>query len=173
MTTTKSIKEKLQFIRWFTKNYALKSDECKFILNYLCSNDEMLKKLHFVEKARGYKKCMTISSLCSNELPFKYMTETVIIRDPKVAFELLKENEDEIYLEIDFKNKYRNAEYLNIIIEDENNKRTELSKEEKREIEYFLDEIVIKNEIEKALAENNKEKFIELTQKLKKDECKG
>lgn len=44
MTASVSVVDKKAFVRWFLKNYQLKRRECVWILNYLLSNDDLLKE---------------------------------------------------------------------------------------------------------------------------------
>lgn len=39
-----SVNEKKDFIRWFLNHYQLKRRECVWILNYLMSHDQLMKK---------------------------------------------------------------------------------------------------------------------------------
>ena len=86
MTSSISILEKKTFMRWFLKNHQLKRRECVWILNYLLSNDRLLKNVHFVEEAHYCPRAMVMSSVEHNGVPFRFYKGNIMTEMQKNHF---------------------------------------------------------------------------------------
>ena len=71
MTASVSVVDKKHLLDGF-KNYQLKRRECVWILNYLLSNDELLKRIRFVEEAHYCPRAMVMSTVDSTGVPFRF-----------------------------------------------------------------------------------------------------
>ena len=56
-----SISDKKDFIQWFFNRYEVRKRESAWLLSYLSSDDELLKRVHFVENLRNLPKTIMIS----------------------------------------------------------------------------------------------------------------
>ena len=77
MTTPVTVNEKKEFVRWFLTNYQLKRRECVWILNYLMSHDQLMKRVHFVEQAQFCPRGMVMSTHCVEDPPFRFYKENL------------------------------------------------------------------------------------------------
>ncbi|GAA3327472.1 hypothetical protein GCM10020331_067550 [Ectobacillus funiculus] len=65
MNTPVSVNEKERFRQMvFLGNYQLKQRECVWILNYLMSHDQLMRKVHFVEHAKYCPRGLVMSTSC-------------------------------------------------------------------------------------------------------------
>ena len=73
LTASVPVVDKKAFVRWFLKNYQLKRRECVWILNYLLSNDELLKHIHFVDEAHYCPRAIVMSTVETTEHPISFL----------------------------------------------------------------------------------------------------
>lgn len=118
MTASVSVVDKKAFVRWFLKNYQLKRRECVWILNYLLSNDELLKHIRFVEEAHYCPRAMVMSTVESTGVPFRFYKGNVMTADAEKSFHDLRLNEKEdMYLQLNFPNIPPSTQYLAVLEE--------------------------------------------------------
>ncbi|MGD6966807.1 ReoY family proteolytic degradation factor [Rossellomorea vietnamensis] len=176
MKTPVSVNEKKDFIRWFLNRYQLKRRECVWILNYLMSHDQLMKKVHFVEEAQYCPRGLVMSTHCVEEVPFRFYKENIMTTDAEKSFHDIRLNKDEdIYIQLNFTKA--NASYQYAAVREENpfmpkylliNEKDRIVAEQflKISIETYQRQKLL-DAIDDALDRNDKEKFRELTSKLK------
>ncbi|YCA42677.1 ReoY family proteolytic degradation factor [Bacillus sp. JZ8] len=174
-----SIDEKKEFIRWFLTNYQLKRRECVWILNYLMSHDQLMKKVHFVEKAQFCPRGLIMSTHCVDDPSFRFYKENVMTTDAEKSFHDIRLNRDEdIYIQLNFRSSYLSPQYVAVL---EDNpyipKNLEVNEKDRLLAEKMLDDSIksfhkakIMELIDKALDEGDKDEFYRLTDYLKKYE---
>ncbi|MDL4840811.1 ReoY family proteolytic degradation factor [Aquibacillus rhizosphaerae] len=116
MSTSVSIKDKKEFIRWFLSNYQLKKRESVWILNYLINHDSLLKKVHFVREARYCPRGIVISTHCSKDVPFRFYKNHIVTTDAEKSFHDIRLNRNEpIYIQLSFRNSIQCATYVAVL----------------------------------------------------------
>ncbi|WP_246942167.1 ReoY family proteolytic degradation factor [Bacillus pinisoli] len=175
MATPVSVNEKKEFIRWFLNNYQLKRRECVWILNYLMSHDQLMKKVHFVEQAQYCPKGIIMSTHCVDDVPFRFYKENVMTTDAEKSFHDIRLNrEEDIYIQLNFRESFHSSHYV-LVLEDNPfmPKHLGISDKDKKLAEKFLEESIFTFQrdklltlIDKALDKQDQEEFIRLTELL-------
>lgn len=174
--TPVSVNEKKEFVRWFLNNYQLKRRECVWILNYLMSHDQLMRKVHFVEKAQYCPRGIIMSTHCVDDVPFRFYKENVMTTDAEKSFHDIRLNRDEdIYIQLNFRSSFKTAEYV-AVLEENDFIPVHLQSNEKDQLlaEEFLNHSVISYQkerimdlIDRAIDEGNKEEFKKLSLRLR------
>lgn len=116
MTSSVPNYEKKTFIKWFLKNYQLKRREGVWILNYLLTDDELLKNVHFVEDAHFCPRAIVMSSVDHRGIPFRYYKGNVMTNDAEKSFHDLRMNTtDEVFIQINFTNVPPQMNYIAVL----------------------------------------------------------
>lgn len=116
MAALVSVNEKKEFIRWFLNHYQLKRRECVWILNYLMSHDQLMKKVHFVEDAQFCPRGLVMSTHCVDEAPFKFYKSNIMTTDAEKSFHDIRLNRDEdIYITLHFRSAYSSYHYAVVL----------------------------------------------------------
>ncbi|KMJ59745.1 hypothetical protein AB685_02450 [Bacillus sp. LL01] len=177
MATPVSVNEKKDFIRWFLGNYQLKRRECVWILNYLMSHDQLMKKVHFVEQAQFCPRGIIMSTHCVEEVPFRFYKENVMTTDAEKSFHDIRLNRDEdIYIQLNFRSVYHSPQYAAVL---EDNpfmpKQSQINEKDRILAERMLEESIYTFQKEKllemiddALDRQDEEAFRKLTGQLKR-----
>ena len=177
MATPVSVNEKKDFIRWFLGNYQLKRRECVWILNYLMSHDQLMKKVHFVEQAQFCPRGIVMSTHCVEEVPFRFYKQNVMTTDAEKSFHDIRLNRDEdIYIQLNFKSVYHSPQYAAVLEENPFMPKSTQSNEKDRLLaEKFLEQSIftfqkekLMQMIDEALDKQDKAAFELLTQQLRK-----
>ena len=176
MKTPVSVNEKKDFIRWFLNRYQLKRRECVWILNYLMSHDQLMKKVHFVEEAQYCPRGLIMSTHCTEEVPFRFYKENIMTTDAEKSFHDIRLNkEEDIYIQLNFSKS--NASYQYAAVQEENpfmpkylliNEKDRIIAEQflKNSIETYQRQKLLAA-IDSALDRNDKGEFERLTAQLK------
>ncbi|AJD91295.1 hypothetical protein JMA_19780 [Jeotgalibacillus malaysiensis] len=176
MAPSISADEKKDFIKWFLQHYQLKKRESVWIMNYLLSHDQLIEHLHFVEDARYCPRGIVMSTSCSDEVPFRFYKEQVMTTDAEKSFHDIRlHREEDLYIQLNFESAYSSYQYAAVLEENPfTPKEIHLSKKEKEMAEQFLNDSIHENlknqlmkEIDKALDEQDEQKFKQLTERLK------
>lgn len=174
------VANKKRFIKWFLEKYQLKRRESVWILNYLMSNSSLLEKVHFVEDAQYTPRGITMTTFCATREDggFYFYKEGKTLADAERAFHDIRLNrEKELYLELKCGGMDR-EKYI-LVLEDNPYLPEEKSgkKENRQIIDNLLDYSLYKfkkekllKEIEKSLIERDESEFMDLTNKLLKQE---
>ncbi|MBM7701736.1 ReoY family proteolytic degradation factor [Metabacillus iocasae] len=175
MATPVSVNEKKEFVRWFLTNYQLKRRECVWILNYLMSHDQLMKKVHFVEQAQFCPRGMVMSTHCVEEPPFRFYKENIMTTDAEKSFHDIRLNRDEdIYIQLNFRSSYSSPQYVVVLEENPHMPKNMHTNEKDRLVaERILEESVqsfqrskLLSLIDEALDNHNEEEFKRLTDYL-------
>jgi uncharacterized protein YpiB (UPF0302 family) len=170
-----SVNEKKDFIRWFLNHYQLKRRECVWILNYLMSHDQLMKKVHFVENAQYCPRGLIMSTHCVDEVPFRFYKSNIMTTDAEKSFHDIRLNRDEdIYIQLNFKSSYSSYQYAAVLEHNPfmpkstaSNEKDQLLAEQflERSILYFQRDRLLK-EIDEALDKHDEQAFKDLTEQL-------
>src|SRR6478752_100800 len=118
MTTPVTVNEKKEFVRWFLTNYQLKRRECVWILNYLMSHDQSMKRVHFGEQAQFCPRGMVMSTHCVEDPPFRFYKENIMTTDAEKSFHDIRLNrEEDIYIQINFRASNLSHQYAAVLEE--------------------------------------------------------
>ena len=175
MTASVSVVDKKAFVRWFLKNYQLKRRECVWILNYLLSNDELLKHIRFVEEAHYCPRAMVMSTVESTGVPFRFYKGNVMTADAEKSFHDLRLNEKEdMYLQLNFPNIPPSTQYLAVLEENPympekllvNEKDRLLAEEMLSTSLLMFQQEKLLAQIDEALDQGDEERFYELSNLL-------
>lgn len=172
---TVSVGEKKDFLRWFLSNIQLKKRESVWTLNYLMSHDYHLKRVRFVEDARYTPRGMVMAAVNVNDEPFQFFKGDIMITDAEKAFHDIRNNREDIYIEIKFKDCHKSSLYLSVLEENpfKPNEENLLSHSERQWMEKNLNDSLEKyklnnlmDRIDFALETKNEALFMELTSSL-------
>jgi uncharacterized protein YpiB (UPF0302 family) len=172
------IAEKKQFIKWFLEKYELQNREAEWLLQYLCSNDQILEHVHFIDNFRNLPKTILMSTKCVQMTPFKFYKNKRVTSDVEKAFLDIHNNPTEdVYIGLFFKDRSISPEYAAVL---ETNPMDD-SKESadaliSLQAELFLDYVVRQwklskkyEQIDEALDKRDKRRFLELTNELREE----
>ncbi|WP_277585430.1 ReoY family proteolytic degradation factor [Psychrobacillus antarcticus] len=172
MTASVSVGEKKEFVRWFLKKYQMKRRECVWILNYLISHETLLNNVHFVEEAHYCPRAMIMSVTTSSGIPFRFYKGSIMTADAEKSFHDLRLHpEEDMYIQLNFQMMPPSPEYLAVLEENPYMpKYLQISEKDKMIAEDIVMESLqafqmeqLKKQIDQAIDENNKEKFMELS----------
>ena len=177
MASSVPLIEKKTFIRWFLKNFQLKKREGVWILNYLLSEDALLRNVHFVEDAHYTERGIIMSSVDDEGVPFRYYRGKMMTQDAEKCFHDLRLNsQDHFYIQMNFPGAYTYINYLAVVEQNPFvptnvpvSMQDEMTVVQVVENSLFLQqEEKLLQQIDKALDVGDKEKFYELTEALAK-----
>lgn len=172
-----SVNEKKEFIRWFLNHYQLKRRECVWILNYLMSHDQLMEKVHFVEHAEFCPRGIIMSTQCVDDVPFRFYKDSIMTTDAEKSFHDIRLNRDQdIYIQLNFKAAHKSHHYALVL---ENNpympEHLQISEKDRELADQFLKDSIksfqleqIREKIDRALDQKDKEEFMRLSDQLKK-----
>ncbi|GGA38640.1 UPF0302 protein YpiB [Kroppenstedtia guangzhouensis] len=168
-----TVSEKKEFIQWFLSRYELQKREAAWLLNYLCSEDQLLKRTHFVDSLCHLPKTLLISTRCVRMTPFKFMKNQRVSADVESAFYDLRTNKTEdLYVSLCFKDKATCPEYA-AVLEVNPMERQDLVQDTLFSLmaEMILDESVrefrkkdLYRRIDEALERGDEKEFLQLTE---------
>ncbi|PLT35257.1 ReoY family proteolytic degradation factor [Bacillus sp. V5-8f] len=177
MAAPVSVHEKKDFIRWFLNHYQLKRRECVWILNYLMSHDQLMKKVHFVEHAQYCPRGLVMSTHCVEEAPFRFYKSNIMTTDAEKSFHDIRLNrEEEIYIQLNFKSAYSSYQYAAVLEDNPFMPKVGASNEKDKILaEQFLEKSILSfqrkkilQEIDDALDRHDQEAFLRLSEQLNK-----
>ncbi|AZV44130.1 hypothetical protein BAOM_3521 [Peribacillus asahii] len=175
MAAPVSVNEKKDFIRWFLNHYQLKRRECVWILNYLMSHDQLMKKVHFVESAQYCPRGLIMSTHCVDEVPFRFYKANIMTTDAEKSFHDIRLNRDEeIFIQLNFKSAYSSHQYAAVLEENPYMPKSKIANEKDQQlVEQFLENSIVSfqrerllKKIDEALDQHDEEAFKSLTKKL-------
>ncbi|MEE1132712.1 MAG: ReoY family proteolytic degradation factor [Caryophanon sp.] len=177
MTSFVSVDEKRVFVEWFLRNHQLKRRECVWILNYLLSDEAILERVHFTDEAHYCPRAMVMSTTDTPGIPFRFYKGNIMTSDAEKSFHDLRLHDDEaIYIQLNFQNVPPSTEYLAVLEENPYMPQSRQSNQHDRivaeqlvneSLHHFQEEKLLV-EIDEALDRGDKNRFIELSQLLKK-----
>ncbi|MBU8907260.1 ReoY family proteolytic degradation factor [Desertibacillus haloalkaliphilus] len=177
MSSTISVIEKKDFLKWFLNTYQLKRRECAWLLNYLISDNDIMKHVHFVDKAEHCPKALVISSTDVEQIPFCFHKHQHVTMDAEKAFHDIRlNNEEDIYIQLNFPSSQTNPQYVAVL---EDNpflpRNEEATNVDQLLAEMVLDKAIVSfkrqrllEEINKSLDQNDEQLFLSLTTELNK-----
>jgi uncharacterized protein YpiB (UPF0302 family) len=172
-----SVNEKKDFIRWFLSKYQLKRRECVWILNYLMSHDNIMKKVHFTEQAQYCPRGIIMSTHCVDDVPFRFYKEKVMTTDAENSFHDIRLNRDEdIFIQLNFRSSFHSPQYVVVLEENPflpkhlhvNEQDKEIAEKLLKQSIYIFKKGKLLNLIDEALDQQNQAEFKRLTEELKK-----
>ncbi|WP_176720479.1 YpiB family protein [Desulfuribacillus stibiiarsenatis] len=171
MSNSVSIADKKQFLRWFVRNYVLQSNEATWLLTYLCSDDEVLRRVHFVEEANFSLRTIIISSNCVKMKPFVFYNKKKILYNVEETFmELYKNLNEDIYIVLYFKDRHNSPEYAYIV---EKTSKPKINNSISIQADMIIEQATVNfkiydlyRKIDLALDGQNKEEFFQLSELL-------
>ena len=172
MAAPVSVNEKKEFIRWFLNHYQLKRRECVWILNYLMSHDQLMKRVHFVEDAQFCPRGLVMSTHCVEEVPFKFYKSNIMTTDAEKSFHDIRLNrEEDIYISLHFRSAYSSYQYAAVLEKNPFIPRSNPSNEKDKIIaEKVIEQSLLSfqkdqllKQIDQALDKNDQEMFQKLT----------
>ncbi|MCM3713580.1 ReoY family proteolytic degradation factor [Alkalihalobacillus oceani] len=175
MDSIVSVVEKKEFLRGFLQQFELKRRECAWLLNYLMSDDQIMERVHFVEKAAHTPKALIISTKGVDTIPFSFHKQKHITTDAEKAFHDIRLNQTEdIYIELHFSGAKQYPPFLSVL---EDNpyvpENLELAEAFQHEAEKLLERSIwsfkrkqLLQAIDEALDKGDETEFRHLVQEL-------
>ncbi len=176
MTSSVTVSEKKDFIRWFLNHHQLKKRECVWILNYLMSHEQLLQQVHFVEEARHTPRGIVMSTDDVEDVPFRFYKENIMTTDVEKSFHDIRLNRDEpVYIQLNFQGAFHSPHYVLVLEDNPYVPSIAVTTEKDRIVaERFLQESInsfrkkeILREIDEALDKNDRVTFKKLTRELR------
>ncbi|EJR69201.1 YpiB family protein [Bacillus cereus] len=128
-----SAEKKLEFMDWIVENLEWKTRYgFRSLMLFRCK--EVLNRVHFVENASKYSYGLELTTACSEGEAVSFYTPFGALN----SYEQFVENEEHMYIQINFKGKYENTLYLDVVEDDACSLRTYLDDENYDEIETLL-----------------------------------
>jgi uncharacterized protein YpiB (UPF0302 family) len=168
-----TVSEKRDFIQWFLTRFELQKREAAWLLNYLCSDDQILKRIHFVDNLRQLPKTLVISTRCSRSTPFKFTKNKRVSNDVESAFYDIRTcPHEDLYISLLFKERTSCPEYA-AVLEVNPMERQDLVQDTLISLmaEMVLDDAVrdfrkkdLYRRIDAALEKGDEEQFLQLTE---------
>ena len=167
--------EKKNFIKWFLKNFQLKRREGVWILNYLLTDEKLLKNVHFVEEAHYCPRAIVMSSVDTTGIPFRYYKGKVMTNDAEKSFHDLRMNHsDQVFIQLNFPNVPPHMNYIAVLEQNPHiPHHTAITEYDRLTAEAMLDDSLyqyqeqkILQQIDEALDAGNKSLFIQLSNTL-------
>lgn len=125
-------------------------------------------RVRFVENAQKYPYGLEISAKCSSREPFAFYKPNATkdeLDDVEAAFDHFNNLDTPIYIQLNFKGKYRHPLYMEVLEDDESPQDTDLSDEDHLEIEKVISELQSMSKsqiIDYALDKRDKDLFDKL-----------
>ncbi|WP_245726259.1 ReoY family proteolytic degradation factor [Marininema mesophilum] len=168
-----TVSEKKEFIQWFLNRFELQKREAAWLLNYLCSDVELLERTHFVESLRQLPKTLLISTRCIQMTPFKFTKNKRVSSDVETAFYDIRScPKEDLYISLYFNERSSCPEYA-AVLEGNPMEKQDLVQDTLYSLfaEMVLDQSVrdfkekdLYRRIDEALACGNEKKFLQLTE---------
>ncbi|WP_078428486.1 ReoY family proteolytic degradation factor [Alkalihalobacterium alkalinitrilicum] len=175
MSSTISVYEKKEFLRWFLNAYQLKRRECAWLLNYLISDENLMEKVHFVERAEFCPKALIISTTDVDHVPFCFHKHKHVTMDAEKAFHDIRlNNTEEVYIQLNFSNAKTNPHYVAVLEDNPYIPENQMATADALLAEIFLDKALASfrekqwyEEMNEALDNKDEETFNQLINKKK------
>ncbi|MGX5634685.1 YpiB family protein [Bacillus thuringiensis] len=132
-----SVEKKLEFIEWVVENLDRKIRR-GFASLVTFSDERFINRIHFVENASKYPYGIEVTAACAGGKASAFYTPHGVFNSLTAPYEHFVENEDPIYIQINFREKYENVQYLDVLEDDECSLQTYLDGEDHDEIENLL-----------------------------------
>lgn len=116
MSSSVSVRDKKEFLKWITKNFILKRRESLWILDYLYNHNIMLEKTHFVENVEKTPRGIYMSVQGNQNVSFRFYKNGHTFKDAMQAFHEVRLNwSSPLYIEIDLDDSWDYPEYLAVL----------------------------------------------------------
>ncbi|PEJ67978.1 YpiB family protein [Bacillus wiedmannii] len=132
-----STEKKLELLEWVVDNLERKIRRgFTSLMTFSC--EDFITRVHFVENASKYPYGIEITTACAEGEIAAFYTPGGVLSSLNAPYEYFSENEEPIYMQINFKGKYENALYLDVLEDDECSLQTYLDGEDHDTIENIL-----------------------------------
>lgn len=158
--------EKKQFISKMLMNYSFKAIQSERILNYLLKDDTLLQLTHFVTTITGCPRAISISTTDVQNESIVFYKKTIKSSNGWQAYHDLRLNNDEqLFIKINMPQPYDNTYYK---VLEKNPFKLESNDDNHFEQTILKQQMnFLKQQIDFALDQEDKETFFRLTNKLK------
>jgi uncharacterized protein YpiB (UPF0302 family) len=177
MSNSVSAAKKKGFIEWFLSRYKLQKNEAIWLLSYLSSSQQILRKVHFVKHfCHTYPKSIIVSTTCCKMASFQFVKNKHIGSDVESAFyDIWSYPNEDLYIALYFKDRDTCPNYTAVL---EGNPMEEQDLVQEHLISLFA-ELLLDNavqefkkqelykQIDDALAIRDKQRFLYLSKQLK------
>ncbi|KYP80970.1 IDEAL domain protein [Ferroacidibacillus organovorans] len=168
--------DKKQFIQWFLEHYELKNPESEWLLQYLCSSEQLLARVHFTDQFRNSPKALLMSTTCVQMTAFKFYKNKRVTSDVEKAFlDVHNHPEEDVYVTLYFRDRANSARYKAVVEAQSETRYTASTLEVLHGLiaELWLDRIaqeyresVLRKRIDDALLAKNEKEFYESASEL-------
>lgn len=136
-----------------------------------------MENIHFVEHAEYCPKAIILSTVCANDVSFRFLKENIVTSDIEKSFHDIRLNpEEHVYIQLNFLHSNKNPHY-GLVIEENPYLPESLQPDKQFAIwtDFILDEALVQfkqkklnEQIDEALNNGDKARFLELTEELNK-----
>lgn len=175
------LKDKKKFLKWFLQRYQLKRRESMWILNYLLNHDIVLNKTKFVENADKTPRGIQMSTVGTEDEPFRFYKDGQEFDHPEQAFHEVRLNwHTDLYIELLFQESVLSSEYAAVLEDNPYAKWNDhVPKEVDKQVDEAMDQFLLQKqkdqlmeEIDRALETDDRNQFYALAKELKDVEHK-
>ncbi|MBX5437075.1 MAG: YpiB family protein [Alicyclobacillaceae bacterium] len=183
MSSTVTIAEKKQFLRWFLANYQLQSREAEMLIRYMMTRENVLRRVHFVENFHHLPRVVVVSTTCVPVAPFRYYRRNKpVSTDVEQAFlDLYQHPDEDIYVGLYFKDRATSPAYASVL-EETTSMELEPAVQEmiSLQAEWVIDQAVrsfqrrrLMDEVDRALDMRDRALFFEASRRLSEFDASG
>jgi len=135
----------------------------------MLNHDHILQNIHFTEEAHYCPKAVIFSTIPSDGIPFRFYKSSTMTADVEIVFHDLRlYPEEQVYFQVNYPNSKDCPQYRRVF-EDNPHLPVHLVEKKAEPINKLMDEIdraALMLQIDKALDNNDKNLFMQLTSLL-------
>ncbi|MGD2273188.1 YpiB family protein [Bacillus wiedmannii] len=153
-----SVEKKLEFMEFLLRHILKKGEEGFKLIYTFKKHLRFSDRIQFVENAKKYPYGIEISAAFSEGNTFAFYKPNLTGTEGIAAYNHFNANDAPIYIQINFKGKYKELLYMEVLEDDECSIETHIDGEDHDEI----DQLIKYNLIDHALDTRNEELFRKL-----------
>ncbi|MFC9416903.1 YpiB family protein [Bacillus mobilis] len=153
-----SVEKKREFIQFLLNHILPRRHEGFPFIYTFRKHLRFVTRIHFVENAKKYPYGIEISAEFSEGQLFAFYKPNLTVTDGMSAYHHFNVNDAPIYIQINFKGKYKEPLYMEVLEDDECSLETHIDGEDHDDIEKLIKYQLINH----ALDTRNKELFHQL-----------
>lgn len=158
------VSSKKEFLKWFLRNFEMKSYDALVALEYIYKTPRLLSNVKFVEHAYDYPQALVMTSKCGEGLPLRMFFREAMsseINHIMEVLQLIDFSEDKLYIQLGFANKRHYKIYRDVLEDGSEDSKMSARKTEGKQLIKEVELQNIYNQIDISL-DNRDEAMFEL-----------